>query len=133
VTHLLCAVIVPELPRNSSQFGIRGRFFASGELYARAQDTPRAGPALDRAESIYRSLSNTGGQIEVAILRAHAAEWGDHLREASELATKAIETARSADSLNQTISWLLVLAGIEYDRANLPRTGLRDNYNHFYG
>jgi len=100
-----------EATRRSPQFA--AAFLRLGALYARAQDSSKANQAFDRADSLYRSLSNVEGAAEVFYQRATVNETS-HPKEAAGLAEHAIALARTGGNVSQEVSSLLRLSSIQY-------------------
>jgi tetratricopeptide (TPR) repeat protein len=89
-------------------------FLRLGMLHVRQQQFSPAQAAFDRAESIYRTLSNHEGVIEVYFQRGSLSNHLGKLDEARNLLKEALEGSKSADNKYQQIKCLLELSKVAY-------------------
>jgi tetratricopeptide (TPR) repeat protein len=89
-------------------------YLGIASLLVRRQELAAAESALDKADSLYRALSNSEGVGEVLYRRANLAVTARDTSKAREHAQSALDRARSTGSLYQEISSLLLLSDISH-------------------
>jgi tetratricopeptide (TPR) repeat protein len=90
-------------------------------LYGRQMQQDRASQAFQRAEQLYRSLSNLEGSIEVLYQQAVLANRMGNLGEARTLLGQALELSTHTGSVSQQIQALQQLADIEYSASEFAQ------------
>jgi tetratricopeptide (TPR) repeat protein len=91
-------------------------FLGAGVVHRRKREPAKAEEALNRAESLFRSLSNIEGTTEVLYQRSVLANQAGRFEEARALLDQALATARSVGSQQQVISALLQLSSVCYQQ-----------------
>ncbi|MGA2118886.1 MAG: protein kinase [Bryobacteraceae bacterium] len=84
----------------------------------RKLDAAHANPAFDKAEAIYRSMSNQEGIAEVEYQRGVTAYKLGQITQARALLEKALELAKTAESPSQQILVLMELSLLETSASN---------------
>ena len=91
-------------------------------LYGRQMDQAKASQAFDRAERIYRSLSNMEGVTEVLYQRAVLANRLGNGADARALLTKALDVSTLIGSVSQQIVALLALSTADNRSGDLAQS-----------
>jgi tetratricopeptide (TPR) repeat protein/tRNA A-37 threonylcarbamoyl transferase component Bud32 len=98
-----------------------GALLRLGIAYSRKRDQRNAEDAFNRAESIYRALSNLEGGVEVVFQRGKLFYGGGNLPEARGQFEKAIDIARSQSNNYQLAHAELELSLVCRDEGNVER------------
>jgi tetratricopeptide (TPR) repeat protein/predicted Ser/Thr protein kinase len=94
-------------------------FLRLGSMYTASQESAKAWPAFDQAESIYRTLSNIEGITEVNYQRGRAAVRMSDYAETRTYCERAMEMARAAGNVNQQIAAGLLLSESWFSQGNM--------------
>jgi tetratricopeptide (TPR) repeat protein/predicted Ser/Thr protein kinase len=89
-------------------------FLRAGIVYSRRQEAASAQPSFDKAESLFKALSNMEGVAEVQRQRGNLLRSAGKLADAKAQFQLSLETARAIDSKAQEINALIDLGNVAF-------------------